>query len=320
MFWLGRLAEKGRNPQLARAYYAAVLKHYPLYYYALQAGSRLDDIGLAPAQASGPALASLSALPRPRRLDASLSTGNQKIVRRGRLLDGLGLSDLAASELRTADYRKPDGHLVGLEIYRQAAGRGDFHYGLRTMKRYGFGYLRLGLEEVSREFWEALFPLPWGDELHSRASLHGIDPYLVAGLIRQESEFDPNARSRAGALGLMQIMPATGRSLARKAGIARHATDHLFIPERSLSLGTLHFREVLDRFGGNLIHTLAGYNAGESRVDQWVLRENFEEPAEFVESIPFTETRGYVQSVLRNAEVYRRLYRGENTGSERSAE
>jgi soluble lytic murein transglycosylase len=77
---------------------------------------------------------------------------------------------------------------------------------------------------------------------------------------------------------------------------------------------------VLDRFGGDLIHTLAGYNAGESRVDQWVLRENFEEPAEFVESIPFTETRGYVQSVLRNAEVYRRLYGGENTGSERSAE
>ena len=320
MFWLGRLAEKDRNPRLARAYYAAIIKHYPLYYYALQARNRLDEIGPAPAQASGPALASLSALPRPRSLDPSLTPGNRKIVHRGRLLDGMGLSDLAASELRTADYRKPDGYLVGLELFRQAAGRGDFHYGLRMMKRYGFGYLRLGLDEVSREFWEALFPLPWGDELHSRASLHGIDPYLVAGLIRQESEFDPNARSHAGALGLMQIMPATGRSLARKAGIARHDTQHLFNPERSLSLGTLHFREVLDRFGGDLIHTLAGYNAGESRVGQWVLRENFEEPAEFVESIPFTETRGYVQSVLRNAEVYRRLYAGEIGESQRSAE
>jgi soluble lytic murein transglycosylase len=178
----------------------------------------------------------------------------------------------------------------------------------------------LGLEEVSREFWEALFPLPWGGELQRRAELHGIDPYLVAGLIRQESEFDPNARSRAGALGLMQIMPATGRSLARKAGIDRHSTQHLFNPERSLSLGTLHFRAVLDRFGGDLVQTLAGYNAGENRVEQWLPRENFEEPAEFVESIPFTETRGYVQSVLRNAEVYRWLYGGENGGARIAAE
>jgi soluble lytic murein transglycosylase len=178
------------------------------------------------------------------------------------------------------------------------------------MKRYGFGYLRMPLDAVGREFWERLYPLPWADELRSRAAPHELDPYLVAGLIRQESEFDPKAVSRAGAMGLMQVMPAVGRELARRLGVSGYATSRLHEPDISLRFGTFHLKEALDEFQNNLELTLAAYNAGPSRARTWVTWGDFREPGELVETIPFTETRGYVQSVLRNREMYRKLYGG----------
>ena len=98
------------------------------------------------------------------------------------------------------------------------------------MKRYGYGYLRHAARVDAARFWESLFPLPWSEELLARAAPHELDPYLVAGLIRQESEFNPRARSRAGAMGLMQIMPATGRGLARRLGIPSFSTGQLYTP------------------------------------------------------------------------------------------
>jgi soluble lytic murein transglycosylase len=150
--------------------------------------------------------------------------------------------------------------------------------------------------------------MPFSDDLRSNASRQDLDPYLVAALIRQESEFDPAAHSRAGARGLMQIMPATGQLLARKAGVRPFSSGKLYVPELSLQLGTLHLRGVLDQFENSLEYTLAAYNAGEHRVIEWVTWGNFDEPGTFVESIPFTETREYVQSVMRNMAVYRALY------------
>ena len=163
---------------------------------------------------------------------------------------------------------------------------------------------------MPREYWERLFPLPYASQLKRRAAPHDLDPYLVAGLIRQESEFDAGAKSRAGALGLMQIMPATGRGLAQQLGIGGISNRQLYNPDLSLRLGTFHFKKVLERFKYRLEYTLAGYNAGEHRVDKWLTWEDFSDPEEFAESIPFTETRGYVQAVIRNTAVYRLIYAG----------
>jgi soluble lytic murein transglycosylase len=114
--------------------------------------------------------------------------------------------------------------------------------------------------------------------------------------------------SRAKALGLTQVRPATGRLFARKAGVPRFTARTLYQPAANLKIGTSILRSMLDDQNGNIEQTLAAYNAGPNHVVEWRTWANFREPAEFVESIPFTETRDYVQAVLRNAEMYRRLY------------
>ncbi|HEY7679023.1 MAG TPA: lytic transglycosylase domain-containing protein, partial [Terriglobia bacterium] len=144
-----------------------------------------------------------------------------------------------------------------------------------------------------------------------QATAAKLDPYLVAGLIRQESEFDPRARSRSNARGLMQLLPSTARTVARKvpdSRARRYQLAALYTPDVNLVYGTHYLRQVLDRFNGNVEYALAGYNAGPERVDEWLRNGPYEDAAEFVESIPFTETRDYVQAVLRNAALYRQLY------------
>ena len=306
IYFLGRRAEKARDPSSARTLYHELGRLFPHYYYAYRARIRLEELGEAPSTAAAPLF--LNGIPSARSLTAEPSTESEALLERGRLLYQLGLDGLAERELRTGDFRRSDAYWIGLELAKQTSEQGRHHLGLRYMKRYGFGYLRLPIEAMPREYWERLFPLPYSRQLRKRAAPHRLDPYLLAGLIRQESEFNAGAKSRAGALGLMQIMPRTGRALARRVGIKSLATRQLYNPDLSLRLGTLHFRSVLNQFEGQLEYSLAAYNAGEHRVEKWMTWGDFSEPEVFVETIPFTETRGYVQAVLRNAEVYRRLY------------
>ena len=308
IYWLARLKERDGQTSFARALYTELMRRYPHYYHAVKARERIGKLKASSEQAAVPSY--FDAIPGCRRFADQPSDTARIKLERGRLLFDLGLGDLAEGELRTADYRKPDAHWVGLELARQKSEGHQYHRGLRYMKRYGFGYLRVPFDTMPREYWERLFPLPYSKQLKRRAAPHKLDPYLVAGLIRQESEFNATAKSRAGALGLMQLMPATGRGLARQLGIGGISNRQLYNPDLSLRLGTFHFKKVLERFQHRLEYTLAGYNAGEHRVDKWLTWEDFSDPEEFAESIPFTETRGYVQAVIRNAAVYRLIYSG----------
>ncbi len=307
-YWLARIIEKGGNPPLARVIYSQLASRYPHYYYAQQARRRLAALGKAEDSEKPAGPSYLASVPAPRRLVKERSAQTERRLRRGRLLYELSLPDLAESELLTADYRAADSHWVGLELARQTQERGEFHRGLRYMKRYGFGYLRFPFDSMPREFWESLFPLRWEKQLRARVRPHGLDPYLVAGIIRQESEFNPQARSRAGARGLMQIMPATGRRLARRLGVSGYSTRSLNSPDLSLRLGTRYLRDLFDQFENRTVPALAAYNAGEHRVEAWLASNGYDDPTEFVELIPFTETRGYVQAVIRNTAIYRQLY------------
>jgi soluble lytic murein transglycosylase len=306
LYWMGRLDEKSKSLDSARALYSEVDSRYPNHYYADLARRRLDEIGRgAPVEA---VTALTQHLPKARKLASEAGPEITAVLDEGRLLFDLGLDEDAEGELTRADYRKPDSLWVGLELFRIKSDHLEHGRGLRYMKRYGFGYLNIPVDAAPRAFWEGLYPMPWGDDLRNRAQPHGLDPYLVAGLIRQESEYDHAAVSRAGAIGLMQVMPSTGRSIFRKLGIPGFSPAKLRDPDVSLRLGTYHLKEVVDRFNGSLELALAAYNAGANRADEWITWGDFEEPAEFVETIPFSETRGYVQSVLRNRDMYRRLY------------
>jgi soluble lytic murein transglycosylase len=227
-------------------------------------------------------------------------------IERARLLRTAGLADLADSELRFGSRTDGQPALLGIEMAEAA----DFpHQAMRIMKSMGGDYLSLTIDQAPRKFWELLFPLPYRTDLMQEARLKELDPYLLAGLIRQESEFNPQALSPANAYGLTQVLPATGRQFARRAGIRRFTNSLLFQPATNLKIGSSILRSMLDQNSGKVEQTLAGYNAGPSRAAEWLTWNTYREPAEFVESIPFTETRDYVQAVLRNAEIYRKLYR-----------
>ena len=134
-----------------------------------------------------------------------------------------------------------------------------------------------------------------------------MDPYLMAGIIRQESAFNERAVSRANARGLMQILPSTGRTMARRLGLRSYAVTSLFDPHVNIKMGVVYFKQLLEEHNNVVEDTLAAYNAGPDRVQAW-RAVPYKDNLEFVESIPFTETRDYVKIVLRNAEIYRRLY------------
>jgi len=179
---------------------------------------------------------------------------------------------------------------------------------MRIMKGMAPEYLNLPIDAAPRPFWELLFPLPYRAELDKAARDQDLDLYLLAGLIRQESEFDPKALSHANAYGLTQVRPVTGRQYARKLGMPRFTKSMLFQPAANVKIGSSIFRGMLAQNNGRVEQTLAAYNAGPGRLTRWLGWNQYREPAEFVESIPFTETRDYVQAVLRNADLYRRLY------------
>jgi soluble lytic murein transglycosylase len=127
-------------------------------------------------------------------------------------------------------------------------------------------------------------------------------------LIRQESLFDTHARSPATALGLMQLIPATAARVAKQLGLPAPSHEALFQPEVNVGLGTQYLKDLLQRYSNNWFKALAAYNAGEAAVDRWEKEIATDDTEEFVERIPYVETRGYVKLVLRNHRIYKRLY------------
>jgi soluble lytic murein transglycosylase len=177
--------------------------------------------------------------------------------------------------------------------------------------------ISLGWEIYRREnVWNArlmriIYPFPFRDIIIAEAQERGVDPYLAAGLIRQESMFNATAVSPAGAIGLMQIMPATGRALARDAGVPSFSPDLLRKPELNISLGVTYMQEMLGRYGNRLTSVLAAYNAGPHRVTRWSQFPEYRDEELFAERIPFEETRNYVKVVQQNARIYALLYADE---------
>jgi soluble lytic murein transglycosylase len=306
LYFLGRNFEQQSDFAAARDAYQLLARTFENHYYAMLARERLRSPEIEKPGQSAAAAQWLAGLkfpaPQPVPAEGPATTAR---IQRSRLLRTAGLDDLADSELRFGARTDGQPALLAMEL----AGAADApHRAMRLMKSLTPDYLNLPVEDAPRKFWELLFPLPYRADLVRTARERDLDPFLLAGLIRQESEFNPEAISPAKAYGLTQVRPGTGRQFARQAGIQRFSTRALYLPAVNLKIGSAIFRGMLDHNNGSLERTLASYNAGPNRVAEWLSWNTYREPAEFVESIPFTETRDYVQAVLRNAEMYRRLY------------
>ncbi len=308
LYFLGRLSESGGDFAAARTFYTKLAAQFPNYYYGILARERMTQpqiVAAGPSPATAEFLRPIAFPPRRPAVPSLPDTETGLRIARARLLASAGLPDLAQAELRFGARNGGQPYLLAMELARAA---NTPHERLHSIKSAAPDYLSLSLEDAPQAFWQLLFPLPYEKDLVRNAHEQSLDPYMVAALIRQESEFDPQALSAKHAYGLTQVEPATGRALARSAGVHRFSNRSLFQPAINLKLGTRYLRALLDQWGGKWEQTLASYNAGKSRVNDWITWNQYQEPAEFVESIPFTETREYVEAVLRNATVYRQIY------------
>jgi soluble lytic murein transglycosylase len=307
MYFLGRLAEDRQDASSARAWYECITRVFSHYYYGLLAHERLADKTIAAAGASPEVSSWLNAIsfPSPRKFIDSPDAATSVRMERARLLRTAGYNAWAEGELRFGVKNGAEPHLIAMELASTADTPAE---SLRMMKSTVQDYLSMAFDSAPMRFWQLLFPLPFRPALDEFAKQRDLDPFMVAGLIRQESEFNPTVRSPANAYGLTQIVPSTGRLLARMNGIKPFSISLLLQPDTNINLGTTYLRMLLDEWGGKWEETLASYNAGKGRVVNWVTWGQYREPAEFVESIPFNETHEYVQAVIRNAAIYREIY------------
>ncbi len=245
-----------------------------------------------------------------KKVTVAAETSGPKEIERAEKSDQLstiGLFDWAIDELNEAKKTAQNSPKINLALARHYRFKGDNVNALLALAKSYPDYAQMFPEEMGREEWSFFYPVVAWDQIAAWAKRRNLDIYQVAGLIRQESVFNPRAASPANAYGLMQLLLPTARAVARKYGTASPSSvSDLFQPAMNIELGTAYMRDQLDKFG-RLEYMAVAYNAGPGRVAPWRASLPMEMD-EFVEAIPFKETKGYVQGVIRNSAQYRRLY------------
>jgi soluble lytic murein transglycosylase len=305
LYWRARLAEEEGETAKARAFYQKLSDRFRNYYYAELGRQRLRALKADADPVHYALLDHVPPLNIAGKVEVSEPPADDLHVEKAHLLENGALLDLAVREVQAAS--TPNDNWAPSEIARIYADSGHFDRAIQVMKRAVPSYFAVDIPELPRPYWEALFPKAYWIDLKRFSAQNDLDPYLVASLVRQESEFNPNAISRANAVGLMQLLPGTGKRVAKDLKIHHFTPSQLYTPTMNLQLGTKYFKSMVDRFG-SFEYALAAYNAGADRVEDWKSAGTYRDVPEFVESIPFTETREYVQAIMRNTNVYKQLY------------
>jgi soluble lytic murein transglycosylase len=302
LYWRGRIYEQQeKRPAMAAAYYHAILRVYQHYYYAAEAKQRLAALGGAAPED----IAMLNAM-HPEtipELSDDVPEDDPHVVK-AKLLANAGLNEYIPPEIRAADGSSEWGSFAEAEIYNSY---GENYRAMRVLKRAIPFYTSAPITAMPIAYWRILFPEAYWAQIKASAAANGLDPYMVASLIRQESEFNPQAVSNKSAYGLMQLIPAAGKAMAKAEGMKHFETSQLLDPNINIQLGCRYLRQTMDKFGGQQEYVFAAYDAGDARVFDWRSAAGEQGIDEFVESIPFTETRDYVQAIMRNEDIYRAI-------------
>jgi soluble lytic murein transglycosylase len=295
LYWAGRATEQTGSRESAEALYRRVLSEAPRSYYGMLVSRR----AAIPVEAPEPGLR-LPANPRE-------AVAEDPRFLRVELLRRIGLVDFAVQELDDVVLRSVGDpvRLYGLSgAYVQEE---RYHLALRILRRHFSAAAATGHATLPRAFWEMLYPLGWREEINDMAARTALDPYLVAAVVREESSYYPRAVSRAGARGLMQLMPDTAQPMADVRGLAMANGDLLDDPRANLEFGTTFLSGLMREWGDPRL-ALAAYNAGPKPVRQWWQGRRTSDLEAWVEQIPFDETRNYVKRVTLSWEEYRRIY------------
>jgi len=294
LYWQARISEKSGENDKARQTYRQITASAPESYYqslSWRALQRLGDASEEPkwVVASSPQEAD----------DPPIAPELVFHLSRARALGSLSLQHLAITELDELNRAATPSNRMRAFLMREYFKTGGYARSLQLANQ---------LPSSRRDREPYRYPLAFWQLIQQKAQQRGLDPYLVLALIRQESLFDARARSPAAALGLMQLLQPTAARVAKQIGIAVPTPGMLFDPDVNLTLGTQYLKDLLARYSNNRQKAIAAYNAGESAVDRWEKEISTDDIEEFVERIPYVETRGYVKLVLRNQQIYKSLY------------
>ena len=312
-YWAARDSERAGRTAEACALYDGVIYRYSANWYGYLAMGRMSTMktqgNCRSTAAPNPTVAKAVANLKIVTVAAETARDNElDRAERSEELSTIGLFDWAIDELQEAKKTAGNSPKINLALARHYRMKGDNTNALLALAKSYPDYAQMFPEEMGRDEWEIFYPLSNWSEIKYWAGERRLDPYQVAGLIRQESVFTPTAKSPANAFGLMQLLVPTARSMAKKyvSKTSLVTSDSLYQPPLNIELGTAYMRDQLDKFG-RIEYMAVAYNAGPGRVPQW--RATLPaEMDEFVEAIPFKETKGYVQGVVRNSAQYRRLY------------
>lgn len=299
LFWSAKILHRLDRLTERDARVAQILAEFPFSYYAYRAKE------LWPA--SNPQPATSNVFPD---LDAELAKLEEPRLDTVRELLEIGLTRAAAREMKTlaSQYASNPGiQFMLADVYVRA---GEPFKANGVLQRQFRPFVRHGGASIPPRFWQILFPLPYWETIRGEAAQRGLDPYLIASIIRQESGFEPSTVSNAGAVGLMQIMPAEAPRIAAATALGNVSREDLFDPVKNIVIGVAEYSQKLAAMNGNPTLAIAAYNAGETAVQSWVARNPPKDRDVFIESIPFAETRLYVKTVTRNRFEYRRIYEG----------
>jgi soluble lytic murein transglycosylase len=302
LYWTARAQTAAGQAESASKYFAQLISESPRSYYGILAARRAPR--LQPSPGRNPAAAQLA---------ASLPSDPRELLQadppyaRVEALHAVGLDDFANEEMDEL-VRRSIGDARRLYALSTAYAQDAHHFlALRILKRHFLGLARSAPPAVPRTFWDLFYPLGWRSEMSDAAARAGVDPYLVAAVVREESSYNAQARSPAGARGLMQLMPDTARPMARQRGLAFNDGALLDEPAANMTLGSAHLSGLLKEFGDPRV-AVAAYNAGATPVRQWWKARTNDDVEVWVELIPFNETRSFVRRVMLSWEEYRRLY------------
>ena len=293
LYWQGRTTEKLGESEAATELYRQIVNGGEESYYQALAMGRLEQLG-APIEVNRPTQAvAVSEPDPPMRADLTFH------LSRARELAALSLHQLAVTEIDEVRRRAKAPERLHALLTREYFNNQAYGRSLALAQQLPNSHSDRDLYRYPLAYWEAV---------QQKTLERGIDPYLVLALIRQESLFNARARSPAAAFGLMQLILPTAARVAKQTGLPAPTQEELFEPGLNLTLGTQYLKDLLKRYSNNWFKAIAAYNAGETAVDRWEREIVTDDIEEFVERIPYFETRGYVKLVLRNHRIYKRLY------------
>ncbi len=323
LFWLAKLYELSGKKLDALKTFASLLEQFPYTYYGVRAEQKLVLLLQELPPDTRPRMIKTGFTPpeeSPTSLSRSLTEQEKFHHVRAITLSEMGLYQSARLEARktVSTLRKNlSGVLWASSLYIKSRA---YPEAMRVLYMYRDFKQPSGEKELPLAFWKNFFPLAYFDMIKKPAATYSVDPFFVDGLIRQESLFDDDIVSPAGARGLMQIMPETGRRLySAGSGDAGYDPETLFDARVNVRLGIKFLGQLAKRFGKKGMYLLISYNAGPHVMEKWLKRfAHIQDEDVFIESIPYPETRGYVKRVMRNYGIYRRLYADSITSQEKN--